>query len=259
MADRQHPGLFDNVDIPPILLLQDPLINYIVRVLLLKHPADDSSFILRCYFDSVTPQAQASLHYRLRVYAFGKKAPRSVDGPLSLKCEVSVWPADQGTIEILLGKRVQNKLVFTVGEGGTLTFEKGSTLGDLDERVQSEDGSTTPPAGQPFAAGTLGACLQALTEQLLSDLCERCGTRHPRYLIVRGTQQAFPAEVISYHSGLEDAAAWLNHPCVQTEAVLRHPVRDLLYGYVMDLSQRWEERCGRAGGKDAPSPDEHQA
>jgi hypothetical protein len=254
--DGRQSGLFDDLVIPPILLLQDPLIDYIVRVQLFKHPTDESSYLLRCYFDSVTPQARASLHYRLRVYAFGKKAPREVSGPLSLKGEVSVWPADQGTIEILLGERVQNKLVFTVGERGALTFEKGSTLDDLDGRVRSEDGSTAPAAGQPFAAGTLGACLEALTEQLLSEPCGQCGTQHPRYLIARGTQQAFPAEVIAYHAGLADTAAWLHHPCVQTGEILRHPERDLLYGYVVDLSALWEERCGPTAGKEPPASDE---
>lgn len=255
MDDRQ-PGLFADLDIPPILLLQDPLIDYIVRVQLLKHPTDDGSYLFRCYFDSVTPQARASLHYRLRVYAFGKKTPREVSGPLALKGEVSVWPADQGTIEILLGERVQNKLVFTVGDGGTLTFEKGSTLDDLDRRVPSGDGGTPPTTNQPFAAGTLGACLEALTGQLLSEPCGRCGTRHPRHLIVRGKQHAFPAEVIAYHSGLADTAAWLHHPCVQTGEILRHPDRDLLYGYVVDLSALWEERCGTTAGEEAPAPDE---
>jgi hypothetical protein len=259
MNDRQ-PGLFDGLEIPPILLLQDPLIDYTVHVQLLKPQSSEGSYLLRCYFDNVTPQAQARLHYRLRVYAFGEVSPREVSGPLTLKGDLSVWPADRGTIEILLGKRVQNKLVFTMGEGGTLTFEKGSTLDDLDRRVLSAGGSgQLPTAGQPFAPGTLGSCLEALTEEILPEQCGQCGTRHPRYLIVRGTQQAFPSEVIAYHSGLADTTAWLHHPCVQTEAVLRHPERDLLYGYVVDISSLWDERCGSAGDKDAPSPDEHQA
>jgi hypothetical protein len=255
MSDQQ-PGLFDQLAIPPILLLQDPLINYIVRVQLHKHPTDTSSYLLRCYFDSVTPQARESLRYRLRVYAFGQKTPRAVEGPLTLKSELSVWPGDQGTIEILLGKLVQNKLVFTVGEGGKLTFEKGSTLDDLARRVPGEGSVTPVNANPPFAAGTLGACLEALKEELLVEPCPRCGTRHPRYLIVRGTQQAFPFEVLAYRAGLEDAAAWLHHPCVQTESLLRHPERDLLYGYVVDLSPLWDERCGSAAGKDQPASDE---
>lgn len=254
MNDRQ-PGLFDDLEIPPILLLQDPLIDYTVHVQLLKPQSSEGSYLLRCYFDNVTPQAQASLRYRLRVYAFGEDSPREVSGPLTLKGDLSVWPADRGTIEILLGKRVQNKLVFTVGEGGTLTFEKGSTLDDLGRRVRSGDGSTAPAAGGPFAPGTLGACLEALMGQLLSDPCGRCGTRHPRYLIVRGTQQAFPAEVIAYHSGLADTAAWLHHPCLQAAEILRHPERDLLYGYVVDLTALWEERCGPTAGEHAPVSD----